>query len=137
MGEKMRDILFRGKRIDNGKWAYGSLVKTSSNEYVIVDDWDYGLVFERFIHGVIPETVGQFTGVHDDSVMIFDGDIVKSTALGNDHNQLGATVKSEIVIWQGNTCLKTGLATLYPFNVTHNIQVIGNIFDNPELLEAK
>lgn len=133
----MREILFRGKQIDNGKWCYGFIAVTESypfdgqthNAYI----WEIPCAHNCI--PVDPSTVGQFVGLTDcNKKKIFEGDIIKSTALSNDHNQKGATVTSEIVIWSGNACIKTGLVTLYPFNVDHVIEVIGNIHDNKDLL---
>ena len=70
----MRDILFRGKRIDNGEWVLGSLI-FRSNRYFIVDDKNETALRSCTTHccdkydwrsvEVIPETVGQYTGLTD------------------------------------------------------------------------
>jgi len=84
--------------------------------------------------------VMQSTGMTDTkNDEIYEGDIVKVIALANDHNQKGARNVAVVCHFNGNMCLdicgsKTG-PTLYPFNVNHSIAVIGNIHENPELLE--
>ena len=73
----MREILFRGKRIDTGKWVYGYYKYSKIlYEHIIVDDDDC------VSYTVIPETISQYTGLDDkNSVKIFEGDIVSNGQL--------------------------------------------------------
>ena len=85
----MREIKFRGKRIDNGKWVYGdlcqdknidmvSILKKSDKPYALGDSKKADTCFYFKLIQVDPETVGQFTTLKDDNgVDIFKGDLVK------------------------------------------------------------
>ena len=72
----MREILFRGKRTDNGEWVKGYLYITHTGAHEI-GSYDAEINIERFTFDVIPETVGQFTGHTDkNKCKAFEGDIL-------------------------------------------------------------
>lgn len=117
----MRKILFRGKR-KNGEWVEGYLVKMFGVLGIIPTD-DDGL-----FNPVIPETVGQYTGLDDvNGKMIFEGDVMKFAT-----GQIGC------IEWFGNAFTlkhankKYGNSYGYRYDTA---EVIGNIHDNPELME--
>ncbi len=143
----MREILFRGKSIMHGDWVYGYLNQHRGNirydcdcepiadECYYINDWqakiDNGMYGQDY--KVDPETVGQFTGLTDrNGVKIFEGDIVR----------YGDTIH-RVVFEQRNGTAYFGLVyaacETLPFGHYQDlkqIEVIGNVYDNPELLEV-
>ena len=139
----MREILFRGKRIDNGELVEGGIVHQtdfygdSVDRYFIIDGTDtddnIGSAYR-----VLPDTVGQFTGLTDkNGKKIFEGDIIK----GKFSNYAILADEAERAFVYGKS-YKGGYKNLmsdyllkssYP----NGIEIIGNIHDNPELLEVE
>ena len=158
-----REILFRGKRADNGEWVQGNLVYSEDSEedfkaiiipikgswmYVTEHSEDLGgswmyvtehsedLGFEKW-YKVDPSTVCQYTGLTDkNGKKIWENDIIKTSRYGKDDGKGSNFAGFDIfsVRWDDG-----GIA-LYSkwrrFNLRDNneYEVIGDIFDNPELL---
>ncbi len=147
----MREILFRGKRIDNGEWVHGDLVHVENKSYI---SYYYESPLSTFINeqiecddisivGVAPfievdlTTIGQYTGLTDKTgKKIFEGDIVKYKS--------GSTVLFHKVVFERrNGCAYFGIVVgeneTWDFNNSFPstlFEIVGNIHDNPELLEV-
>lgn len=129
-----RKILFRGKRLDNGEWVYGWCCVACFGKYpfepcIIPADEADGGNLEHI--RVDPATVGQYTGLTDkNGKRIFEGDIVRTFDTDGD-KWIG-----QVLIDQGSWCVMDhrNYTLLYDL-VLRGVEVIGNIFDNPELLE--
>ena len=138
-----RKIEFRGKRIDDGKWVHGSYTsmreKNRNNPFCQVEskifhriwqwedgDWNMGGYAN---YEVIPETVGQYTGLKDkNGVKIYEGDIIEHTISGN---------ISVHEVYFDNEMLEFGLrysGELFHCQFNDEFELVGNIHDNPELL---
>ena len=123
----MREILFRGKRADNGEWEIGSLVVVRggcSDEQVYIADKMTG-----YNTPVLKETVGQYTGVRDESsTMIFEGDIVN---ILTENEEIGVVEYDD----GGFEVKADGFTVDFHSNINGtDLEVIGNIYDNPELV---
>ncbi len=126
---EMRKILFRGKRKDNGEWVYGDLEhNVQGEEYIRC--WHCG-AYQAY--KISPATRGQYTGLTDkNGVKIFEGDIISYN-------------KSRKVVYFDTSlripCFTTGIGSgsstaSHPYKISSRHVVIGNIHDNPELLEG-
>ena len=123
----MREILFRGKRIDNGEWVYGGYYHEKIGEYLtavfIIESLTSGV---RESHRVIPETVGQYTGYTDDyAKKIFEGDILRVLSTNCYGNDLCYTLTLYDM---------TDTVEMERINTANEVKVIGNIHDNPEVV---
>lgn len=130
----MREILFRGKRRDNDEWVYGSLQVFKG--YSIFDKY----VWKNFFT-VNHQTVGQYTGLLDkNGKKIFEGDIISVTGL-TPNPTWDYTSVTGVVRWTGGAFEVEGVENddYTPYGWLHDScaicrEVIGNVYDNPELL---
>ena len=141
----MREILFRGKRISDGKWVYGAFCEfdvdvTEDGDLLVIPhssiiDYSDELLWNE----VDPETVGQYTGLTDkNGKKIFEGDIVPIVRRPDYFDYAGVDYNALITFAKGGFCITNGkLGLLCQAVNMGDFEVIGNIHDNPELLEVK
>ena len=161
----MRQYLFRGKIVDSGEWVEGSLIVDhydcagKLNDVFRIVDTDYGVDDENFPtyqigleETVVPSTIGQFTGLYDaHGVPIFEGDILQ---FGD--KKLLVWWNEEAFQWQARSILSydvishredrplaewnnIDLGWIYaelPCTGHMTTEIIGNIFDNPWLIDG-
>ena len=138
----MREILFRGKRYDNGEWEYGHLVTGTYylDQKPITAIMPSDLIFypRSEVNGwedVDPETIGQFTGLTDkNGKKIFEGDL----CLCNRH--IASSVDRQVFRINLNTQYGQWVGDSFCSNITADeffmCEIIGNIHDNPELMDG-
>ena len=143
----MREILFRGKRVENGEWVYGNLIEDKWGDdngntiYALLQDRVAPDIAELWTPvRVIPETVGQFTGLYDNKgTRIFEGDIVRYRPeywceplqsvveyCADKWNYPAFDLKDHDYEANGLQCA----------NEEGCCEVIGTVYDNSELLEG-
>lgn len=121
----MREILFRGKRTDNGEWVKGFYVCIPDTHYIMTGKFDSltnGIINSE-AYKVDPSTVGQFTGLEDKlGTKIFEGDVI---------DDLGVEY---IVVFDSDYAQFRGKFDGWNAEISHiasRCEVIGNIYDNP------
>lgn len=128
----MRTIKFRGKSILTDEWLYGDLVHSADNKRfgILVNDKDSYDECE-----VAPETVGQFTGLYDcDGKRIYEGDILKWKA----DNRLYAVIFKWGMFYASVEVCNQGTYGGFPLHSLTDdeaCEIVGNIYDNPELIK--
>ena len=131
----MREILFRGKRLQGGEWVEGYFFKSDINKkeresgkatIIFTPDCDTFIMVPECHNSfmVVSDTVGQYTGMKDkNGKRVFEGDIL-SLRTGRQH-----VVRFE----DGAFVLEN---TAIPVSFANKFEVIGNIHDNPEMLKG-
>lgn len=138
----MREVIFRGKRLDNGKWVHGLYIHHRNVAHYIIDarlggyeDMN-GEFFTPRWYAIDPATVGQYTGLTDKTgKRIFEGDIVNGLFL------FERPIAGVVTFRDGSfgvQWMRGRVEEFSAFTSCCNVAwaVIGNIADNPELLEG-
>ena len=152
----MREIKFRGLNAKN-EWRYGYLLKDSEGETTYYDEYSYRIVwYEGHAHCNQPVkngTIGQFTGLKDkNGVEIYEGDIIKTHAIiGYGKREKQVEVISQVIFYLSDRFTMSGYPTNetpkfstrqlnkqdwreVPWSMFYQCEVIGNIYENKELL---
>ena len=147
----MREILFRGKRIDNGEWIEGYYVetvdyRTDSAVHLIIElpstFYPRGEIAGEY--EINSSTIGQYTGLTDkNGKKIFEWDILKIHYTTELFGETLSTQYNALVMFEDGCNVAKGIfdgaelvGDLSAFS-NDEVEVIGNIHDNPELLEEK
>lgn len=149
----MREILFKAKRLNNGEWIEGYFSKHPKGEYTIdvilnkcKNPPDSDPMWERVLisHEVDPETVCQYTGLKDkDGNKIFENDIVESYIKYDDFREKRekgilrytyGMYEIQVEEHDGKPVYSDFMESVAFSGCPFKIKVLGNIFDNPELL---
>ena len=133
-GLTMREILFRGKWKSSGEWVYGNLFnpdKADTPTQICI-----GTYIARTCYEIDPETVCQFTGLYDkNGRKIFEGDIVEGNS-----EYFTYTHPYGKVVYDGGQYLISFDDVLEDIEClgawANDVEIIGNIYDNPEMLEG-
>nr|DAP69826.1 MAG TPA: YopX protein [Caudoviricetes sp.] len=154
----MREILFRGKQVDNGEWIEGFYAHSGEKKYILIDnDIAVGYLAMKEVN---PDTIGQYTGLTDkNGKKIFEGDILHFKAYrgGGFACPIGTDIYYRVLFGHCNPDMDTlseyvgfwaleknydeddlyecGNSINYLVD-SHGAHVIGNIHDNPELLRG-
>ena len=160
-----REIKFRGQRVDTKEWVYGYPVKAWDETCYIITEFGPNVTCcdecganDITVYEVIPETIGQYTGLNDkNSKEIYEDDIVQ---FNNNKVDLCQVCFGEFPVydieteevtdttcgWYAKVIFTDALSQIEPFSYdrvintqwigTLDIEVIGNIYDNPELAEV-
>lgn len=141
----MREIRFRGRRIDNGEWVYGWLYS-----FVPYGDFhDRGFMIKEDVgddYEVDPETVGQYAGRKTvvDEKEIYQGDILSFVRASYDGSSQG--VETGYVEWSDDASswiVRENIGSMeeeWMYLILHNddgVEIIGNIYDHPHLLKGE
>lgn len=150
----MREIIFRGKSKNDGEWICGGAVHQTDCYGDEVDTWFIIDGTETFDYDigepirVIPETIGQYTGLTDkNGTKIFEGDIVRVITV-DDNKERRAIVGFDRFFDENTECeyigfyiyflgAKTTATQLDDEQAKESLEVIGNIHDNPELMKTQ
>lgn len=134
----MHEILFRGKEFRSGVWHYGQILR--GNQSLFIHELGGSVPVVHI--AILPETLGQYTGLTDiNGVKIFEGDIIK---VDDDFDTFGKMAGEIREVWFKDGGFR--LKPKYPSSIARgdrgywmedgaDFEVIGNVWDNPELFE--
>lgn len=147
----MKEILFKAKEVDSGEWVEGYLVRIDEETCFIAtkDDilaayTDNRGTYDGYMSVIDTETICQYTGLIDkNGNKIWENDVVCTPYIDpifkdivND--EILNDFRWKVVFYEGLFCVENESDRIYlrDFSINNYIEVIGNIFDNPELLKA-
>lgn len=144
-----REILFRGKRVNNSEWVYGYLTMCTDGSCYIATEIERNViryvkgkpsyVFTRIEYEVDPETVGQYTGITIKGEKLFEHDQIRFREAETDDWEYGTVVwcgKSDYPAFDVEPWIDCGSNGLSYIKVDCEVEIVGNKWDNPELLEV-
>lgn len=147
----MREILFKAKRLDNGEWVEGFYVRQEETSYCFKEDYerhpentkhyiafdmmtDWGLPNKHLIAEIDPETLCQYTGMKDkNSNRIWENDIVR---IENSMDDGIGNIEFYGGMWYVDGEPSNTLYDIIEYDDIVEMEVVGNIFDNPELMKG-